>query len=147
MRYANRLMLVLLFIAMLQLAGCGSAPPATEDVVSPVRIERIEGSELSRVILTEDAAKRIGIETVAVRDTQAGGKTPTTIPYAAVLYDAQGETWTYTNPSPLTFIRHRIAIASIAGGIAMLSEALPSGTQVVIVGAEELFGSEFEFEE
>jgi hypothetical protein len=140
-------MLVLLFIAVLQLAGCGSATQATEDVVSPATIKPIEGTELSSVVLTEDAAKRIGIETSVVRDTQAGGTTRTSIPYAAVLYDAQGEVWTYTNPSPLTFVRHKIAIASIANGIAVLSEGPASGTKVVIVGAAELFGAEFEFEE
>src|SRR5947209_2116100 len=132
-------MLVLLFIAVLQLAGCGSAPPPTENVVSPATIKPIEGTGLSSVILTEDAAKRIGIETVAERDMQAGGTTRTSIPYAAVLYDAQGEVWTYTNPSPLIFVRQKIEIASIADGIAILSEGPASGTKVVTVGAAELF--------
>jgi hypothetical protein len=63
-------------------------------------------------------------------------------PYAAVLYDARGNTWAYTTPKPLTFVRQAIHIDYIEGDLAVLSDGPPSGTEVVIVGAAELFGAE-----
>jgi len=66
------------------------------------------------------------------------------VPYAAVLYDAHGDTWVYTNPEPLVFVRHRIMVDYINGDQAVLSEGPPAGTVVVTVGGAELFGAEFE---
>ena len=48
------------------------------------------------------------------------------IPYAAVVYDADGKTWVYTSPKPLTFVRSPITVARIAGDKAFLS-AGPGG--------------------
>ena len=65
------------------------------------------------------------------------------VPYAAVIYGLNGETWAYTSPEPLTFVRHLISIDYIEGDLAVLSEGPPAGTAVVTVGAVELFGAEF----
>jgi hypothetical protein len=65
------------------------------------------------------------------------------VPYAAVLYDARGDTWVYTNPQSLVFVRHRIHIDYIEGNMAVLSAGPPVGTVVVTSGAAELFGTEF----
>lgn len=64
------------------------------------------------------------------------------IPYAAVLYDLNGDTFTYTSPEPLVFVRHPISIDYIEGDLAVLSDGPPSGTAVVTVGAAELYGTE-----
>jgi hypothetical protein len=106
----------------------------------PGRVEHIEGTELGRVILTDDAAKRLGIMTVPVRDAQVPGKR--IIPYSAVLYDPSGATWTFTNPEPLVYLRHSITVDSIQGAEAVLSDGPPVGTAVVTVGAAELYGTE-----
>ena len=66
-----------------------------------------------------------------------------TVPYAAVVYDATGGTWVYTNPEPLVFVRHRINVAYIEDNLAVLSDGPPAGTAVVTDGAIELFGVEF----
>jgi hypothetical protein len=66
------------------------------------------------------------------------------IPYSAVLYDAQSDTWVYTNPEPLVFVRHRIRVDYIEGDVAVLSDGPPSGTKVVTAGAALLFSTEFE---
>ena len=71
------------------------------------------------------------------------GKKRKIIPYAAVLYDAQGNTWVYTNPEPLVFIRQPIHIETIVGGEAVLVDGPPIGIAVVTVGGVELFGTEF----
>ena len=66
----------------------------------------------------------------------------TVIPYAAVLYDAHGDAWVYTNPEPLVFVRHRVSIAYIDGDRAVLSDGPPVGTAVVTAGGAELLGAE-----
>jgi hypothetical protein len=138
----SRSLMVLLVIATLQLVSC--AAQTQEDAGKPpARVEAVAGADLNRVILTEQAAKRLGIETTPVQDAQVGGKLRKIVPYAAVFYDLKGVTWVYTNPEPLTYIRARITIDSIEGEHAVLSEGPPGGTIVVTVGSPELYGAEF----
>lgn len=147
MRYSKRWMLVLLVIAGLLLPACGAPATTEEGGVKPATVEAIPGSDLSKVILTADAAKRADIQTAPVRNEQVNGAQREVIPYDAVLYDASGNTWTYTSPEPLTFIRHQITVESIEDGQAILSAGPPVGMAVVTVGAAILYGAEFEFVE
>ncbi len=129
-----------------------SETKAVETESGPAEVQPIEGSELSRVVLTEEAAERLGIEITAVADSEvqsAGGETTLrrVVPYAAVLYDVNGGAFVYTSPEPLTFVRAPIAVDYIKGDVAVLSDGPSSGTAVVTVGSAELFGAEFEFEE
>jgi hypothetical protein len=95
------------------------------------------------VILSAQAAKRLGIQTDLVRQAQIRGTLRKVVPYAAVLYDPHGEAWVYTNPEPLTFVRAHISVDSIDGDRAVLSEGGPAdGTAVVTVGVPELYGTE-----
>lgn len=123
--------------------GTTSAGAAEE----PARVEPIEGTELSNVILTEEAARRLDIQTEMARTEEVDGVQHTVVPYSAVIYDVQGEAWVYTSPAPLTFVRHSLEIDSIDRDVAVLSNGLPAGTQVVTVGAPEIYGAEFEFNE
>ncbi len=142
----------LLLVAALALAvSACSRGQATEDESGrgeAVKVEPIEGSELSRVILTEQAADRLGIQTAKVREAKVaaagGGKAVTrkVIPYAAVLYDEQGATWTFTNPDPLTFLRQKIGVDYIQADQAVLSAGPAAGVSVVTVGSAELLGAE-----
>ena len=147
MRYTNRWMALILIIAGPHLLACAQPSAEEEHESKAAKVEPIKGTDLSRVILTEEAAKRLALQTAQVRAEQMDGAQRMVIPYAAVLYDAQGDTWVYTNPEPLTFVRHRIAVDSIQGDLAILSNGPPLGTSVVTVGAAELYGAEFEFEE
>jgi len=108
--------------------------------------------ENDRVILTEEAAERLGIETGAITDSEVQGPPGESslrkvVPYSAVLYGVDGDAFVYTNPEPLTFAREPISIEYIKGDTAVLSDGPASGTTVVTVGSAELFGAEFEFEE
>jgi hypothetical protein len=109
----------------------------------------MDGTGVKRLTLTQQAADRLAIQTVTVRESKVtlprGGKSATrkVIPYAAVLYDVNGDTWVYTMPEPLTFVRHRVAIDYIEGDRAVLSDGPPSGTAIVTVGGAELYGTEF----
>jgi hypothetical protein len=139
-------MAVVLLIAALPLAACSKTPDAAPET-NPATVERLEGAEPTRVTLTEEAAKRLDIQTATVSDTTVNGTQLKVIPYAAIVYDSEGNTWTYINPQPLVFVRHPITVDSIKGDQAILSDGPDSGTAVVTVGAEELFGSETEFAE
>jgi hypothetical protein len=80
---------------------------------------------------------------VGVRLAAPGSSVPRkVIPYSAVLYDAKGDAWVYTNPGPLQFVRQRVAIDVIDQGVAILEDGPAVGTNVVTVGAAELFGAE-----
>ena len=258
MKVNHRWMIVVLIVTGLQLSACTQTPvPASK--IKPAQVEQIEGTDLMRVVLTEEAAERLGIETVPVREEQVtrtrtvggevvavleadaagssaiwvrvllnvsdlnqvdrgqpvlirllddeddekddeegadddlegeadeppegvgvddsdendpeegalyyvvanadqslvpgqrvwvqlsllgSGTSRLIVPYAAVIYDVNGETWVYTNPEPLVFIRQSISIDYIQGDLAFLTEGSSAGTNVVAVGGAELYGAE-----
>jgi len=142
-----RLGMVGLCIACLPLAACGRPSVSEESGSRAVKVEHIEGSDLSRVTLTEHAAQRLDIQTTVVRSVQVRGTLRKVIPYAAILYDTEGHTWAYTMTEPLTFVRSPVTVDYIEGDIAVLTEGPAAGIAVVTVGAAELYGSEEEFEE
>ena len=120
------------------LVGCGQG--TTEAANEPAAVvEAIDGSELQRITLTARAVERLAIETASVKD---GPGRSLSVPYGAVFYDANGEAWTYTNPSERVYVRAPITVEEIDGDAAILSEGPEPGTLVVIVGAPELYGSE-----
>jgi hypothetical protein len=125
-------------LVTLLLAACGGT--AEEDAAeSPAAVEQIKGTELNRITLTAEAAKRLDVQTTAAR----GDGERTVIPYAAVLYDPDGQTWTYTSPERLVFVREDIRVDRIDGDAAILAAGPSAGTTVVTVGADELWGVEY----
>ena len=257
MQHNKLWMAVILIMAGLQLVACTQTPAGTATKIAPAKVEPIEGTNLKRLTLLPEAAKRLDIQTAPVREepvvrkrkvgaevvalpatspsgtTAAPGASPvwvrvrlnesdrekvnrsqpprilpltdddeddddeatgltaeldeapddddseeaTTalyyrvdradrrlapgqrvfveltlvnsamprkiIPYTAVLYDSRGDTWVYTNPEPLVFVRDHISISYIEGDLAVLFAGPPAGTAVVTVGAAELYGAEF----
>ena len=133
MKHINRWLVIVLVIVGLGLSACGPKVTAVEKI-APSKLEPIEGTELSRVILTEKAAERIGIETVLASGTS--------VPFAAVIYDIEGNTWVYTNPAPLTFVRAPIVIDRIEGDQAFLAQGLETQDPIVTVGVMEIYGAE-----
>jgi hypothetical protein len=149
MRYRNYWIVAVLMIGALSLAIFTRAfADETETGYSePAVVEPIEGTSLNRVTLTQKASERLGIETAAVQAQEAGGTPAKVLPYSAVLYAANGDTWTYTNPEPLVFVRQKISIDRVDGESAVLSDGPDVGTKVVTVGAAELIGTEFGVDE
>lgn len=140
----NRWMIaIVIIVAALTLAACAAQMAESPTSSQPARVERIAGTDFSRVILSAQAAKRLDIQTTPVRDAQVRGKLQKVVPYAAIFYDLNGKTWVYTNPESLTFVRASISVDYIDGDLVALSEGPPSGTEVVTVGAPELYGTEF----
>ena len=250
MKHSNLWIALISIVAGLVLVGC-TPNSETADKVVPSRVEEIEGSELKRVVLTEKAAERLDLQTVAVReesivkmrtamgevvaksgktvanpnqlwvrvpfnktdmkmvarnqpakvhtlaiddeedsddeedgfsvemDETSGlddgedsalyylvdsaktgllsgqkvivdvslsqrGELQKVIPYAALIYDADGGTWVYTKEpnNDLAFVRHAVTVDFIEGDLVVLMEGPPAGTEVVTVGGQELFGTE-----
>ena len=108
----------------------------------PAYVEPIEGSSLSRITLSEQAAGRIAVATTPVTDDASSGAPRKIIPYGAVIYSPDGETWTYTSPEPRVFVREAIEIERIEGDKAILTKGPAAGTEVVTVGGAELLGAE-----
>jgi hypothetical protein len=139
-------------LAALLLAGCAaSADEEAGTEPPPASVEPVEGTSVSRVMLTDHAAERLGIETALIEHapvpgagSSAVGPAQTSVDAAAVIYDARGRAWVYTSPEPLVFVRAQIAIASEVGDAVFLASGPPPGTSVVTVGAQELWGTEYE---
>jgi hypothetical protein len=126
-------------------AACGGSEEQASDAEQAndaAVIEQVKGTDVTRVILTAEAAQRLGIRTATVRSDGSGTKR-TVIPYDAVLYDPDGKPWTYTNPKPLVFQRTDIRVDRIDGDSAILAKGPSVGTAVVTVGSTEIWGVEY----
>jgi hypothetical protein len=128
--------LMSLALVGLVLGGCNQAITAAPKEEA-IHLEE-QASGLKQLTLSAKAAERLGVETAPV----AGSGSLLTVPYAAVIYDAQGDTWSYVNAEPLVFLREQIMVDEIDGDTAILSAGPAVGTSVVTTGAAELYGAE-----
>jgi hypothetical protein len=144
MQRMNRWMVIVvaLIIAGLELAACGQTSSVTAGKVAPAKVEKIDGTEFNRVVLTDKAAQRLNIQTAPIREEQVNGKQRKVIPYSALVYGLKGETWTYTSPAPLTFVRQLITVDYIDGDKVVLVDGPAAGTMIVTVGVPELYGTD-----
>lgn len=132
----HRSLFVSLAVAALALGACNTAKTSAPKTEAITIEEQDDG--LKVLTLSEKAAQRLGVETSPV----SGNGTKLSIPYAAVVYDAKGDTWTYVNEKPLTYQREAITVDGIDGDVAHISVGPPTGTPVVTTGAAELYGAE-----
>lgn len=134
----------LILATALLLTGCSESQP-DDDAYHPAEIEEIDDSDVKKVTLTEDAASRIGLE---LATAQLDG-TLTVVPYAALIYDGDGDSWVYEAHGDLTFVRAEVEVERIDGDLAWLSDGsdrLSPGTRVATVGATQLYGAELEID-
>ena len=152
MRSGGRWAAVSALVLSVGLSGCGATTSTTSSSSEPpAHVEAISGKDVKQVTLTDQAVKRVGIETttVAAATKDAAGAAPATpmmtLPYSAVIYSADGAAWVYTVPSPRTYIRDKVVVANVGGdqgSVAWLSAGPAVGTTVVTVGVPELYGAE-----
>jgi len=137
--------------AGLAVSGCGKASEFDSEAASdagPSRLVQVKGSDLPEVVLSAQAARRIGIELSRVRTAATHAvHEPAVIPYAAIVYDAEGHAFAYTTPRPNTFVRTPIRVVRSVGPVAIVTGGPRPGTRVVTVGAQELLGVEYGVEE
>jgi hypothetical protein len=148
----TRRLVLPLVVALLAagLAGVGlyfafsaSSGSASEEGAQPAVVEPTDTSGVSRVVLSQSAAERLNIQTAPVTSVRLNRRARAAIPYTAILYDTNGDAWTYTSPEPLVFVRQDVDVARVSGGKAILARGPPVGTDVVTVGEVELWGVEY----
>ncbi len=138
MKRSTRSFAIGLIAAGVVLGGCGQDVAEGAPAEEPVTVEEVDGDDLHRITLSERAAERLGIEVASVvEDGDA-----LLIPYSALLYDADGATWTFTNPEGLVFVREEVDVDRIENEFVRLTAGPAQGTNVVSVGAAELWGAE-----
>ncbi len=138
MRGRHLRMLAVVGLVGVLAAGCG-APISDKYVIDePYTLEAVDGTELWKVTLTEQAVRRLGIDTEQV---STSGEF-LVVPSGALWLDTKGVFWVYTNPEPNVFLRHAVTVEDDDGAMALLSAGPAEGTTVVTVGVPELYGTE-----
>ncbi len=168
MKLSQRPWIAIAVLTAAVVAGCGSSSEPSIPVSG--RHESLAGSTAGQIVLSQLGAQRIGLQTARVqavpapkppppivKTTVVGGVKHTTttpaptpappanaptaiIPYSAIVYAATGQTYAFTSPGPLTYVEVPVSVARISGNSAYLVRGPKPGTEVVSVGAEELFG-------
>ena len=118
-------------------AACKQAEAIEQEHYQASKVTPAEHGDHATVTITELAAERIGLETVPIEKSQ--------IPYAAILYDAEGQAYVFVNTKGLSFHREDVDIADVDGDTVELADGPPAGTQVVTVGVPQIHGAELEF--
>jgi hypothetical protein len=135
---------LVLIAAGVSLSACGEASTGydyeTASHHDPAKLEPIKGTDVQRVRFDAVAAKRVGLQTAPIRQNGEGK----IMPYDALILDPEGNTYAYTAPEPLTYVRKEVEVDRVDGDSVVLSDGPPAGTKVVTVGAAEVYGTEFE---
>jgi hypothetical protein len=129
------------------LSGGSKALGNVVEEQAPATVRPLGSTGLNRIVLSPQAAIRLGIETAPVHSELVRHVRRLIVPYSALIYGAEGAVWTYIRTKPLTFVRRALTVESIDGERALVSNGPSAGARVVTTGASELFGSEIEFEE
>jgi hypothetical protein len=130
-------LLCVLAIAALPISACTEVEEESDAGYEPAKLEQVRG--FTRVTFTKEGAERVGLATARIRSN--------VVPYAALIYDAEGKTYVYTSPKPLTYLREEVEVDRVDGERAILSKAPPDGMEVVTTGAAEVHGAELEIAE
>ena len=136
--HARFAVLAMLAVAMVTavVAGCSasstvaSQPPTSRLVATP-------GSAEPTIVLTPLGATRIGLKTAPVTVGQGGAAT---FPYAALLYEPNGQAAVYVATGTLSFRRAFVMVDTIVGDTVTVTGGVTPGQRVVTDGAEELLG-------
>jgi hypothetical protein len=132
---------VVLAAGALSFSACTEVESSSVEGYEPAHLEEIKGNpDVKLVKFTSEGARRTGLKTGSV--TRNGDQA--VIPYQSLIYDAEGKTWIYTSPRPLTYLREPVTVDRIEGDRVFLTRGPRAGTDVVTVGAVEVYGTELE---
>ncbi len=127
--------------ATASLAACAEIEVPLAEPYEPAHLESTGPDQPARVILTDEAQRRIQLQTTLVKPHGAD----VSLDHAALVYDKKGKPWVFTVIGPLTYVRAAVGIKEVDENNALiLSSGPPAGTEVVTVGAIELWGTELE---
>lgn len=112
------------------------APPSADPVAATVDLYfQLDNAEPN---LTP--GQRVGVSIPLL-----GNEEHLTVPWGAVVYDVQGGSWIYQRVGPRTYERQRVLVRFVKDDLAVLATGPIVGSEVVIEGAQELFGAETGF--
>jgi hypothetical protein len=127
--------------ATASLAGCAEIEVPMAEPYEPAHLESAGPDQPARVILTDEAQRRIQLQTTLIKPH--GGDV--SVEDDALVYDKKGKPWVFTVIGPLTYVRAAVGIKEVnENNVVILSSGPPPGTEVVTVGAIELWGTELE---
>jgi len=115
-------------------ADVAAAPPAADAATGSI--------DLVYELANAKAKLRPGERVLAMLQLTGAGER-LVVPRAALLFDIHGGSWVYVQQAPCTFLRSRVQVAWVDGAEAVLERGPSPGTEVVTLGAAELFGTEF----
>jgi hypothetical protein len=130
-----------LVLGVVAVAGCKEVETSSSVGYEPVKLEEVKGQDdIKRVVFSAEGVRRTDLRTAAI--AQREGRR--VLPYAALLYDEEGETFVYAVTSPRSFLRRRVAVDRVDGDRVVLNAGPRAGTRVVTLGAAEVYGAEQE---
>jgi Cu/Ag efflux pump CusA len=130
-----------LFVVVgLGLAGCQpqASGAEAESGTAPAVVETVENGGPARLSLIQEAVDRLRLETQPVAESPQGR----TVPYSALVYDANGAEWVFVEVEERVYQRAPVTVATIVDNVVTLTDGPPVGTPVVTVAAAELVGVE-----
>ena len=131
---------VVAVVATASLVGCAEIEVPLAEPYEPAHLESTGPDQPARVILTEEAAHRVALQTTKVRLEDGDLE----VEHAALVYDKKGKPWVFTVVGPRTYVRAPVKIKEIDDELMILASGPPPGTEAVTVGAIELWGTELE---
>jgi hypothetical protein len=126
--------------ATASLAGCAEIEVPMAEPYEPAHLESTGPDQPARIILTDEAQRRVQLQTTKVRLEDGDLE----VEHAALVFDKKGKPWVFTVVGPLTYVRAPVKIKEIDDELMILVSGPPPGTEVVTVGAIELWGTELE---
>ncbi len=129
---------------LVSLSGIANATAAiAKPITAPPTADALSSSaDLYYEVDNRDLGLRPG-QRVGVELAMKGSGEALAVPASSILYDVNGGTWVYEVKGERQYQRHRVAIRWSDGETAILESGPSVGTQVVVEGAAELFGTEF----
>lgn len=119
-------------------AGCAEIESVIAEPYEPATLESTGPSQPAKITLTEEAVRRVALQTTVVGGR--GGEL--TVQHGALVYDKKGLPWVFAVVGPRTYARSAVTVKHVDGDLVTLSSGPPAGTEVVTVGAIELWGAE-----
>jgi hypothetical protein len=124
--------------AAASLAGCAEIESPTVDAYEPAMLESTGPDKPITVTLTDEAERRVELQTSLI---MAHGN-DLVVDHTALLYDRVGKPFVFTVVAPHRYVRAGVVVEEVVDGQVTLTSGPPAGTQVVTVGAVELWGAE-----
>jgi hypothetical protein len=124
--------------ATASLAACAEIELPLAEPYEPAHLESTGPEQPARIILTDEAQRRVQLQTTKVRLEDGDLE----VEHAALVFDKKGKPWVFTVVGPLTYVRAPVKIKEIDDELMILVSGPPPGTEVVTVGAMELWGTE-----